>query len=159
MFDFGMGQGDPDIGSTSPDSRALCATSQTGSYSPSGGLVGTGVWYAFPSECGPYSSTAPSGSVSSTMTVITRPFDSAVTSPTGDLMLNAVSPGIAMAPVLIEPGKSATIDVTITPSGVSGSVVSGTLYVDAIGTGTPNAAYEQFAADEMAGLPYTYTIK
>jgi hypothetical protein len=159
MFDFGMGQGDPDIGSTSPDSRALCATSQTGSYSPSGGLVGTGVWYAFPSECGPYSAAAPPGSVSSTMTVITRPFDSAVTSPTGDLMLNAVSPGIAMAPVLIEPGKSAVIDVTITPSGVSGSVVSGTLYVDAIGTGTPNAAYEQFSADEMAGLPYTYTIK
>jgi len=159
MFDFGMGQGDPDIGSTSPGSRALCATSQTGSYSPAGGQVGTGVWYAFPSECGPYSATAPSGSVSSTMTVITKPFDSAITSPTGDLMLNAVTPGIAMAPVLIEPGKTATIDVTITPSGVSGSVVSGTLYVDAIGTGTPNAAYEQFAADEMAGLPYSYTIR
>jgi Subtilase family len=158
MFDFGMGQGDPDIGSTGPGSRALCATAETGSYSPPGGVVGTGVWYAFPSECGPYSDTAPSGSVSSTMTVITRPFDSAVTSPTGDLMLNAVSPGIAMAPVLIEPGKTTTIDVTITPSGVSGSVVSGTLYVDAIGTGTPNAAYEQFAADELAGLPYTYTI-
>ena len=49
--------------------------------------------------------------------------------------------------------------MTITPSGVSGSVVSGTLYVDAIATGTPTAAYEQFAANEMAGLPYSYTIK
>jgi Subtilase family/Peptidase inhibitor I9 len=159
MFDFGMGQGDPDIGSVGPGSGALCATTETGSYSPPGGLVGTGVWYAFPSECGPYSTTAPSGSVSSTMTVITRPFDPAVTSPTGDLMLNAVSPGIATTPVLIEPGKSATIDVTITPSGVSGSVVSGTLYMDAIATGTPTASYAQFAADELAGLPYTYTIK
>jgi hypothetical protein len=159
MFDFGMGQGDPDIGSVGPGSGALCATTETGSYSPPGGQVGTGVWYAFPSECGPYSATAPSGSVSSTMTVITKPFDPAVTSPTGDLMLNAVSPGIATTPVLIDPGKSATIDVTITPSGVSGTVVSGTLYVDTIATGTPNAAYEQFAADELAGLQYTYTIK
>jgi hypothetical protein len=95
------------------------------------------------------------------MTVITKPFDSAVTSPTGDLMLAAVNPAVlgTLEPVLIEPGKSATIDVTITPSGVSGSVVSGTLYVDNIATGTPTAAFAQVAGDELAGLPYTYTIK
>jgi Subtilase family len=159
MFDFGMGQGDPDIGSTGPSPGPLCATTESGSYSPPGGAVGNGVWYAFPSECGPYPSGAPAGTVSSTMTVTTKQFDTTVTSPTGDLMLTAVNPATVTTPVVISPGGSATIDVTITPSGAPGTVVDGTLYVDAFATGTPNAAYEQFAGNELAGLPYAYTIK
>jgi hypothetical protein len=161
MFDFGMSQGDPDIGSTSPGGGALCATTELGSYAPPGGVVGNGLWYAFPSECGPYPTGAPAGSVAATMTVITKPFDSAMTSPTGDLMQAAINPAAlgSLQPVLIDPGKSATIDVTITPSGVSGTVVSGTLYVDTIATGTPTPVFAQFAGDQMAGLPYTYTIK
>jgi hypothetical protein len=159
MFDFGMNQGDPDLGSASPGPGPLCATTESGSYAPPGGEVGNGVWYAFPSECGPYPTGAPAGTVSSTMTVITRQFDTTVTSPTGDLMLTAINPATTATPVIINPGESATIDVTITPSGTSGTVVRGTLYVDAYATGTPTPAYQQFAADEMAGLPYTYTIK
>jgi Subtilase family len=159
MFDFGMANGDPDIGSTSPGPGPLCATTANGSYSSPGGLVGNGVWYAFPSECGPYPDGAPAGTVSSTMTVTTKQFDTTVTSPTGDLMLTATNPATPVTPVTINPGASATIDVTITPSGASGTVVNGTLYVDAFATGTPTAQYAQFAADELAGLPYTYTIK
>jgi Subtilase family len=159
MFDFGMAQGDPDIGSTGPSPGPLCATTESGSYSPPGGLVGNGVWYAFPSECGPYPDGAPAGTVSSTMTVTTKQFDTTVTSPTGDLMLTAINPATTATPVTINPGASATIDVTITPSGTSGTVVNGTLYVDAFATGTPTALYAQFAADELAGLPYSYTIK
>jgi hypothetical protein len=159
MFDFGMDQGDPDIGSASAGSQALCATTEAGTYSPPGGEVGNGMWYAFPSECGPYPSGAPAASVASTMTVITKAFDTTVTSPTGDLMLNAVSPFTTVTtPVVINLGDSATIDVTITPSGAPGTVVSGTLYVDSEATGTPTPVYAQFAADELAGLPYTYTI-
>jgi hypothetical protein len=159
MFDFGMAQGNPDIGSANPGPGPLCATTETGSYSPPGGLVGTGVWLAFPGECGPYASVAKAGSVSSTMKVTTKQFDTTVTSATNDLMLTAIDPSTTITPVLINPGGSATIQVTITPSGTSGTVVSGTLYVDAFATGTPTAAYSQFAADELAGLPYTYTIK
>jgi hypothetical protein len=159
MFDFGMGQGDPDLGSAGPVPGELCSTTESGSYSPPDGEVGNGVWYAFPSECGPYPSGAPAGTVtSSTMTVTTKEFDTTVTSPTGDLMLTAVNPATSATPVVINPGDSATIDVTITPSGAPGTVVDGTLYVDAFATGTPNAAYEQFAADQLAGLPYAYTI-
>jgi hypothetical protein len=159
MFDFGMAQGNPDIGSASPGPGPLCATTETGSYSPPGGLVGNGVWIAFPGECGPYPSLAKAGSVSSTMTVTTKQFDTTVTSATNDLMLTAVNPSTVATPVVINPGSSATIQVTITPSGTSGTVVNGTLYVDAFASGTPTAAYAQFAADELVGLPYAYTIK
>jgi hypothetical protein len=46
--------------------------------------------------------------------------------------------------------------VTITPSGASGTTVHGTLYVDDFVSGVP--PYGQAAGDELAGLPYAYTI-
>jgi hypothetical protein len=42
--------------------------------------------------------------------------------------------------------------VTITPSGVRGTVVRGTLFVDSFDLVTS-------AGDELKGLPYHYTIK
>jgi hypothetical protein len=158
MFDFGMAQGDPDIGSASPGGAPLCSGTESASYAPAGGTVGNGVWYAFPDECGPYPAPAPTGTVSSVMTVTTKEFDPTITSPTGDLMLTATNPAAVVNPVVINPGASATIDATITPSGAPGTLVRGTLYVDVFATGTPTATYAQYAADEMAGLPYTYTI-
>lgn len=47
-------------------------------------------------------------------------------------------------------------DFAITPSGPAGSVVSGTLYVDDFLTNVP--PYGQESADELAAIPYTYTI-
>ena len=47
--------------------------------------------------------------------------------------------------------------MTITPSGASGTVVSGTLYVDDFVSNVP--PYGQIAGDELAALPYSYTIK
>ena len=158
MFDFGMPQGDPDIGSASPGPGPLCADTESASYTSAEGTVGNGLWYAFPAECGPYPSAAPPGTVSSTMTVTTKQFDTTVTSPTGDLMLTAINPATAVTPVVINPGDSATIDVTITPSGTSGTIVRGTLYVDVFATGTPTAVFAQFAGDELAGFPYEYTV-
>jgi hypothetical protein len=159
MFDWGMNQGDPDITSAPPGPGPLCATTESASYTSPGGTVGNGDWYAGPTECGPYSGPAPAGTVSSTMTVTTKQFDTTMTSPTNDLMLSAINPATATTPVVINPGASATINVTITPSGASGTVVRGTLYVDVFATGAPTAVFAQFAGDELAGLPYTYTIK
>ncbi len=57
----------------------------------------------------------------------------------------------------INPGQTVVIDVTITPSGQKGTTVNGTLYVDdAVGGISP---YGQLSGDELAGLPYSYTIK
>lgn len=49
--------------------------------------------------------------------------------------------------------------MTITPSGASGTVVKGTLYVDDFASDVPPPAYGQFTGDELAAFPYNYTIK
>jgi hypothetical protein len=159
MFDFGANQGDPDISSHNPGPGPLCATSETASYAPvDGGAVTPGVWFQGPSECGPFPpGGAPAGTVSSSLSVTTKGFDTSVTSATGDANLAAINPATPIAPVIINPGDTATINVTITPSGASGTQVSGTLYVDDLVDNVP--PFDQFSADELAGLPYAYTIK
>jgi hypothetical protein len=157
MFDWGPFQGDPDISSHNPGAGPLCATTESASYSPPGGTIQNGFWGSAPTECGPYSGPAPAGTDSSSMTVLAKQFDTSVTSSTGDVELASINAAATFTPVIINPGQTATIDVTITPSGASGTQVSGTLYVDDLLTAIP--PYGQIATDELAGLPYSYTIK
>ncbi len=91
------------------------------------------------------------------MSATAKAFDSAVKSDTGDLELAATDPATTFSPVVINPGQSATVNVTITPSGASGNVVNGTLYIDDFLTNVP--PFGQQGADELIGLPYSYTIK
>jgi Peptidase inhibitor I9 len=156
MFDWGPFQGDPDISSHNPGAGPLCATTETASDNPPGGTIQNGFWGSAPTECGPYSGPAPAGTDSSTMSVVAKQFDTSVTSPTGDLELASINPAATATPVVLNPGQSATIDVTITPSAAPGTVVDGTLYVDDILNNIP--PYGQFAVDELAGLPYSYTV-
>jgi hypothetical protein len=79
-----------------------------------------------------------------------------VTSSTGDLELAATNPASTFSPVVINPGQTATVNVTITPSGSSGTQVTGTLYVDDFLTNVP--PYGQQGANELAAIPYAYTI-
>jgi hypothetical protein len=157
MFDFGPFAGDPDLSSHNPGAGALCATTESGVYSPPGGTVTAGAWYAAPSECGPYPVPAPAGTVSTSATIQAKAFDPAVTSDTSDAMLTAINPSAEFSPITIQPGHSATVNVTITPSGASGTAVAGTLYVDDYVSGVPTSG--QFGADELVGLPYAYKIK
>jgi len=90
------------------------------------------------------------------MTAITKAFDPAVTSATGDLWSISTNAAASFSPIVINPGATATINVTITPAGASGTTVHGTLYVDDFESGVP--PYGQFTGDELAGLPYAYTI-
>ena len=57
----------------------------------------------------------------------------------------------------VAPGASATITVSVTPTGPPGTRVSGTLYVDDYTEGT-----EFFdgpvQSDELAAIPYSYTV-
>jgi len=48
-------------------------------------------------------------------------------------------------------GASGSIQLTITPTGANGTVVRGTLFLDAIDPITGST-------DEVAALPYAYTI-
>jgi hypothetical protein len=149
-FDFGPNNGDPDLPST-------IGTSPSGSYTPLGGTATPGFWFAMPSEIGPYPAGAPAGTVSMAMTATIKQFDSSITSATGDLMPAAINPATTFSPVVISPGQTVTVNVTITPSGTSGTEVSGTLYVDDFLTNIP--PYGQQSGDEVVALPYKYKIQ
>jgi len=159
MFDTGPNAGDPDLASSGSGVGALCNDTASVTYDPAGGTATAGTWYAYPSECGPYPTGAVSGTAVMNASVTAKAFDSAVTSDTGDLWPGAVNPSSlsSFKPVVIDPGDTVTIDVTITPSGTSGTVVSGNLYVDDFLTSVP--PYGQISGDELTALPYTYTIQ
>ncbi len=148
-FDFGPNQGDPDLVSS-------IGTSPSGSYTPSGGELNNGFWFATPSEIGPYPSGAPAGTVSMAMSATIRSFDSTMTSTTGDLEPASLNPATTFSPIVINPGQSAIVNVTITPSGTSGTQVEGNLFIDDFLANVP--PYGQQGANELTGLPYAYTI-
>ncbi|MGO8958158.1 MAG: S8 family peptidase [Streptosporangiaceae bacterium] len=158
MFDFSPFAGDPDIASASSGPGPLCADTESATYAASGGTVTAGGWSSLPSECGPYPTGATPGTLNYVnMTAQTKQFDSTVTSDTGDFWLASTNPSTPFSPIIINPGDTATINVTITPSGPKNTKVSGTLYVDDYVQGVP--PYGQVAGDELVGLPYAYMIK
>ena len=119
--------------------------------------VSTGIWFTDLNEIGPVDENgAPSASARVDLTARTPAFDTAVTSSTGDFW--AVTTDLTAStgkPVTINPGKSATITVTITPTAKVGTVVSGVLNVY-----TPPAFFAAFntTGDVLATVPYTYTV-
>src|SRR6185437_5850530 len=154
MFDYGPNQGDPDlVGAPGANNTAA------GHYTPAGGTLQQGVWFALPSELGPYPGPAPQGFANMTMTVNTKAFDTSVTTPGGDLWLTALDASVlnTFSFYIVNPGQTVTIPVTVTAKGASGTVVNGTLYVDAVETGTP--PYGELTGDEVAAIPYSYTIQ
>ena len=64
----------------------------------------------------------------------------------------ADTPPPPTGPITLNPGQTGTITVTITPSGASGTVVRGTLYIDDFDSFTDGG-------DELVAFPYAYTIK
>jgi hypothetical protein len=158
MFDFSPYPGDPDLVSADSGPGPLCADSESASYSPPGGTVTAGMWSAGPTECGPYATGATGGNATITMTAEAKAFDPTMASSGGDLWQAAVDPSVlgAFSPVTVEPGRAAVMDVTITPAGPAGTVVNGTLYVDSFTSGVP--PYGQLSGDELAAVPYSYTI-
>ena len=158
LFESQFVGGDPDLAST---------VGTTASLSFADNPLATGEWDVLPVEYGTFGTTGPPGeSVTTSASVVTSPFDPAVSSPTGDLESDSANPATSLdsfKPITIGPGQTATIPVTITPSGASGTKVTGTLYLD-------DTAYFEFGsiqdalvnypqADEVAALPYQYTIK
>jgi hypothetical protein len=125
--------------------------------------ISKGIWFAAIDEIGPYTDAgAPSGHTTITASMRTAAFDPAVTSSTDDPFRIAVDPtsdGFG-TPELIPPGGTAAIQVTITPQGRKGSVVSGHLNLvtpPALPTGNGGLPFESTGAT-IATLPYQYTI-
>ena len=156
MFDTEPGPGDPDLASAAPVPGPLCADDASVFYDPPDGTVSAGVWYAEPSECGPYPAAAPAATATDALVAQTKAFDSTVTSTTGDFWPAAVGSTATFSPVTIAPGQTARVNVTITPTGAPGSVVQGTLYVDDLTDAVP--PYAQLSGSELAAIPYQYSI-
>ncbi len=158
LFESQFVGGDPDLAST---------VGTTASLSFAANPLATGEWDILPVEYGTFGTTGPPSEAAVTSaSVVTSPFDPAVSSPTGDLEADSANPATSLGsfkPITIAPGQTGTIPVTITPSGAPGTLVTGTIYLD-------DTAYFEFGsiqnalvnypqADEVAALPYAYTIK
>jgi Subtilase family/Peptidase inhibitor I9 len=156
IFDYGPNQGDPDLVGVPPSASG---TTATGSYSPSAGKVQQGVWFGEPDEIGPYKGPAAAGLVNMTLTATTKAFDSSITTAGGDLWLTALNGNVlsTFRAILVNPGQTVTVPVTITPTGASGTLVSGTLYIDSLVNGLP--PYSYLTGDEVLAIPYKYTIQ
>jgi hypothetical protein len=149
-FDSAGPAGDPDLASSSGTSAALAFAANP---------IEQGLWDIAPAEVGPFGNApGPKETATTSMSVTTAAFDNDVSSPTGDLWQTSANPSAPFNPVVVEPGQSATIPVTITPSAPSGSTVSGTLYVD----DASFLLYEFFNGlngNDVTSVPYTYTVK
>jgi hypothetical protein len=156
VFDYGPNQGDPDLVGA-PASAS--GTTATGAYSPSAGKVQQGVWFAVPDELGPYTGPAAAGLVNMTLTATTKAFDASITTAGGDLWLTALNGSVlsTFEAIIVNPGQTVSVPVTVTPTGASGTVVSGTLYIDSLVNGLP--PYGELTGDEVAAIPYSYTIQ
>jgi hypothetical protein len=157
-FDFGPYLGDPDVPSFTP-ATAAGSTTPSATESSVTGPITPGLWNVNPAPAAPdgftSADTTPETATFSA-SVQTQPFDSTVASDVGDLWQEAVDASAQFGILTIAPGKSATIQVTVTPTGPAGSVVSGTLYVD-------DFTYIQLPAtdpvgSELAAIPYSYTV-
>ena len=149
-FDAGTFAGDPDL-------LATTGPGNTASLTISAPYISPGLWLLNPDEIGPYpSSGAPAATASASFSVVTQAFDPDVTSSSGDAWTALNGFTSDFDPVYVGPGQTATIQVSITPSG-SGPV-SGTLYLDdftlasEFGAALPNG-------QELAAIPYSYSVK
>lgn len=138
-------EGDPDVEAGPPGTHPSVTL-----HDP---IVAPQTWLALPTGIGPFTD-AGSPSVTNTFTAVahTRPFDTDLTSSSGDPLLADVDGSTpAATPVNVGVGDHGTITVTITPSGTPGTVVQGILYLDTWDavTGSTN---------EVAAIPYSYTI-
>jgi len=123
-----------------------------------GGTVASGVWFTDVNEVGYVGPEgAPTATSTVNLTARTLGFDDAVTSSTGDFWQVAVDPNADLgSPVTIQPGQTATITVTITPTAKQGSIVRGVLNIYT----PPSFAYPTFntTGDLLAQIPYTYKV-
>ncbi|MGI3782028.1 MAG: hypothetical protein ACRYG2_14775, partial [Janthinobacterium lividum] len=122
------------------------------------GTVSTGIWYTDVNEIG---AVGPQGSptADSRVDLVARTpdLDPAVTSSTGDFWQLAFDPQAdGGTPVTIQPGKSATVTVSIKPTGDVGAKVHGVLNVIT----PPALGLPSFATtgDVITSLDYAYTV-
>ncbi len=158
-FDLEYFPGDPDIspGVTSPWTTGSIH-GDSASVTLNEPEVSPGEWLLDPAEIGPFPAAgAPLVNASANLNAVTQAFDPTMTSSTGDMWssFNGLSKGFS--PAYLDPGQSTTITVSVAPTAMPGTVVSGTLYVDDYSlAGSFN--FDLPNGDELAAIPYSYTV-
>ena len=107
------------------------------------------IWSCTPTEIGPGPATSTNYSCGALAS--TRAFDSTVTSSTGNIWPALEGLTASYSPLVLMPGQSGDITVTFTPSGSSGTVVSGFIAVETFNFNT-------VSSDQLVNVPYSYTI-
>jgi hypothetical protein len=152
-FDSSYFPGDPDIeGTQSGDSASLTFSNPE---------ISPGLWDLNPSEIGPYNTAtgAPAVTASASFSAVTKKFDAAVTSSTGDAWSAVEGLSSTLAPVYIPAGGSAKITIKIAASGAAGSKHAGILYVDDLTIAGFGGIFDDPSGDELVAIPFSYTIK
>jgi hypothetical protein len=145
LFDTGPFNGEPDLGSV--------ANGNTASAELTAPDITPGDWQVTPQSVGPAgTSGVPDATANLGVTVTTKAFDPAASSPNGDIWQSQNG----FAPVIVQPGQSTTLYLTMTPGAPSGALVSGTLYLDDASQVTQYGTSP--SGDQLAALPYTYTV-
>ena len=112
--------------------------------------VAPGFFFALPEATGPF--TAPTnGTVNLAAVANTNPFDSAVTSTSGDVWAQSVNASAPYSPLTLAPGQTGTITLTFTPNAPKGTVIHGFIGVDTLNLATA-------AGDELVNIPYSYKV-
>ena len=140
------GTGNPDIFAqpVATDTVAATLTEPEVPYS---------LWVAVPSLIGPYgASGAPTEPVVTTAYATMKPFDTAMSADSGDIWADLLFGTNTFNPLVLAPGESGTITVTVTPDpSLVGKTVSGFIYID-----TFNGVVS--TGDETVAKPYIYTV-
>jgi hypothetical protein len=155
-FDISYPFGDPDLIST---------TGTTAHASFAAPDLPSGVWTVTPFLNGPFGAKPPKFVTAKvSMAATAAAFDPTVSAPTGDMWLSSVNVFAGFTPYVVNPGQSVTIPVTITPAGISGTTVSGTVYLSDSSINPGAVTYNLLGGafptgSDVAAFPYTYTIK
>ena len=112
--------------------------------------VAPGVFFGIPEATGPFT-TGTTATVNLAAVANTNPFDSAVTSTSGDVWAQSVNPNAPYSPLTLGPGQTGAITLTITPNAPKGTVVHGFIGVDTLNLAT-------VSGDELVNIPYSYTV-
>jgi hypothetical protein len=145
MFDTGPFNGEPDLGSVA-NGNAASAELTAPNITP-------GDWQIAPQLVGPGGVNGlPGATANLGITVTTAAFDPAASSPNGDIWQSQNG----FTPVIVQPGQSTTLYLTIRPNAPSGSLVSGKLYLDDASQLTQYGTSP--SGDQLVALPYGYTV-
>jgi hypothetical protein len=114
-----------------------------------------GPWLISPALMGPFGAAgAPQVPVTTTATAVMQAFDPSITASTGDYWTDMTLGTTTFQPLVLAPGATGTITLTIQPAAASvGTTVAGLIYVDAANPGDVWSA-----GDEIVALPYAYTV-